>query len=57
MSLNNSMCVFLWGKISQKFDLKNMNSTHTKDFPWKQKWPKFAKQKVSKLPDFYDKFQ
>ncbi len=24
------------------FDLKNMISTYTKDFPWEKKWLKFA---------------
>jgi hypothetical protein len=34
--------VFLIGKISQKFDLKNVILTNTKDFSW-EKWSKFAK--------------
>jgi len=48
-----------FGKISPNFDLKNMISTYTMDFPW-EKWPKFErfqKKKDSSSPDFYDKFQ
>jgi hypothetical protein len=55
--LASSVCFF--GKISPNFDLKNMISTYTEDFPWK-KWPKFARfsnKKVSWLPYFDDKFQ
>jgi hypothetical protein len=34
--------VFFIGEFSQKFNLKNVMSTNTKDFSW-EKWSKFAK--------------
>jgi hypothetical protein len=41
-------------EISPKFNLKNMISTYTKDFPWKN-WPKFARfwgeKKEKEFPD------
>jgi hypothetical protein len=54
-------CVLFIAKFSQKFDLKNMILTDTKDFSW-EKWSKFAKfrkekKRKFKLPDFYNKFQ
>jgi len=57
-SLSITGSVFFWGQISPDFDLKNMISTYTKDFPW-EKWAKFAKKKIpnSKSLDFYAKFQ
>jgi hypothetical protein len=30
-------CFFILGEILQNFDLKNMISTYSKDFPWKKK--------------------
>jgi hypothetical protein len=32
---------FEFGEILSNFDLKNIISIYTQDFPW-QKWPKFA---------------
>jgi hypothetical protein len=40
---------FSFGEISPNFDLQNMISTYTKDFPCKKDGPN--------SPDFYDKFQ
>jgi hypothetical protein len=31
--------VFFFGKISSKFDLKNMILTYAKEFPWKKTGP------------------
>jgi hypothetical protein len=49
---------FLTGKFSPNFHLKSMK-TPTKDFSSK-KWPKFVRfqeNKISKSPNFYNKFQ
>jgi hypothetical protein len=53
------VCVFLGGKIAPNFDLKNMISTYTKNFPWKSMTQicGILKKKESKSLDFYDKFQ
>jgi hypothetical protein len=52
---------FVLGGISPNFDLKNMISTYTKDFPWKKTMALirqiFGKKKIKKSPDVYDKFQ
>ncbi len=51
---------FVLGGISPNFDLRNMISTYTKEFPWKKYGPNspdFREKKKSKPPDFYDKFQ
>ncbi len=40
------VCFFI-GEFSQKFDLKNVISTNTKDFSW-EKWSKFAKYRKVK---------
>jgi hypothetical protein len=49
--MSRLVCVFFRGKISPNFDLININSTYTKDFPWKQKWPKFGRfWKTKKFP-------
>jgi hypothetical protein len=50
--------VFLGAEISPNFDLKNMNSTFTKDFSMKKmaQIHQISKKK-SKSPDFYDEFQ
>jgi hypothetical protein len=50
---------FFGGEISQNFDLKNMISTYSKDFPWKKKakFARFLNKKVSRSPGFYDEFQ
>jgi hypothetical protein len=42
-----NQCAFLLPKISQKFDLKNMILTDTKDCSW-EKWSKFAKFRKDK---------
>jgi hypothetical protein len=42
-----SVCVF-FGEILPNFDLKNMISSYTKDFPWK-KWPKFVRFPIKKF--------
>jgi hypothetical protein len=47
-------------QILPNFDLKNINSTCTKDLSWKKKglkFTRFSKNFFSKLPDFYNKFQ
>jgi hypothetical protein len=52
---------FFWGENLPNFNLKNIILTYTKDLPWKKNDPNLSdfekKKKVSKLPDFYDKFQ
>ncbi len=50
---------YFTGEFLPKFDLKNMLSTYAKDFSWKilPKFARFQKEKNSKSPDFYDKFQ
>jgi hypothetical protein len=50
------------GENLPNFNLKNMILTYTKDLPWKKNDPNLSdfenkNKKVSKLPDFYDKFQ
>ncbi len=60
-STSSNGCFFLLvGKISPNFNLKKKFSTHTNDFSWKKKRPKFAKfqRRIKpKSPDFNDKFQ
>jgi hypothetical protein len=53
------VCVLLGGKIAPNFDLKNMSSTYTKDFLWKNMTQicDILKKKESKSLDFYEKFQ
>ncbi len=50
---------FVLGRISPNFDLKNMISTYTKDFPREKYGPNSPdfRENQSKSPDFYDKFQ
>jgi hypothetical protein len=37
-----------FGKFLPNFDLKNMISTYTMDFPW-EKWPKFERFQKKKI--------
>jgi hypothetical protein len=50
--------VFLFGQISPNFDLKNTILTYTKKIHefFFEIHPILKKKKVSKLPNFYDKF-
>jgi hypothetical protein len=44
------------GEVLPNFDLKNMISTYTKDFPYK-KWPKFTRFWKKEFPDHHNKFE
>jgi hypothetical protein len=51
--------VFFIDEFLQRFDLKNVILTNTKEFSW-EKWSKFAKFQKDfffKSPDLYNKFQ
>ncbi len=51
--------VFFIGEFLQKFDLKNVISTTSKDFRWEKNGPNspnLEKKRKFKSPDFYNKF-
>ncbi len=50
-SFGSNPVLFVLAKISPNFDLKNMTSTYTKEFPWKKNGPNSSDLEKKQLPN------